>query len=262
MPFAFDRYVGIDYSGAQTPTASLKGLRVFIAHADEAPPREVPPPPGPRKYWSRKGLACWLADLLKQECATLVGIDHSFSFPQRYFDTHGLAPDWYAFLDDFQAHWPTHEDQVYVDFVRDGVVGHGQARQGHATWRRLAEVRCRGKSVFHFDVQGSVAKSTHSGLPWLRYLHLELGDRLHFWPFDGWDIPPGRSAVLEAYPSMLRRELVAPAGMTGDQFDAYAIAEWFRRADRDGRLEAALHPVLLDAERQVAAVEGWIVGVM
>jgi len=28
MP-AFDRYVGIDYSGAQTPTSSLKGLRVF-----------------------------------------------------------------------------------------------------------------------------------------------------------------------------------------------------------------------------------------
>ena len=28
MP-AFARYIGIDYSGAQTPTASLKGLRVY-----------------------------------------------------------------------------------------------------------------------------------------------------------------------------------------------------------------------------------------
>ena len=30
MP-AFARYIGIDYSGAQTPTASLKGLRIYMA---------------------------------------------------------------------------------------------------------------------------------------------------------------------------------------------------------------------------------------
>ena len=53
---SFARYVGIDYSGAQTPTASLKGLRVYMAEAD-APPTEVPPPPSPRKYWSRRGIA-------------------------------------------------------------------------------------------------------------------------------------------------------------------------------------------------------------
>ena len=43
----FPRYIGIDYSGAQTPTASLKGLRVYLAEGD-APPVEVPPsqPPG------------------------------------------------------------------------------------------------------------------------------------------------------------------------------------------------------------------------
>jgi hypothetical protein len=29
----FQRYVGIDYSGAQTPTASLSGLRVYLAEA-------------------------------------------------------------------------------------------------------------------------------------------------------------------------------------------------------------------------------------
>ena len=39
MPF-FARHVGIDYSGAQTPTASLKGLRVYLAQAD-APAEEI-----------------------------------------------------------------------------------------------------------------------------------------------------------------------------------------------------------------------------
>ena len=33
MPF-FARYIGIDYSGAQTPTASLKGLRVYLARGE------------------------------------------------------------------------------------------------------------------------------------------------------------------------------------------------------------------------------------
>jgi hypothetical protein len=46
---AFARYIGIDYSGAQTPSASLKGLRVYLAEAG-ASPIEVMPPPSPRKY--------------------------------------------------------------------------------------------------------------------------------------------------------------------------------------------------------------------
>jgi hypothetical protein len=37
----FIRRIGIDYSGAETPTSSLKGLRVYLAEG-EAPPVEVP----------------------------------------------------------------------------------------------------------------------------------------------------------------------------------------------------------------------------
>ncbi len=36
MP-AFARYIGIDYSGAQTPTTSLKGLRVYLANRVRKP---------------------------------------------------------------------------------------------------------------------------------------------------------------------------------------------------------------------------------
>jgi hypothetical protein len=87
---------------------------------------------------------------------TLVGIDHGFSFPLRYFEVHRLKPDWSAFLDDFQRHWPTDEN-IYVDFVRDGIAGNGAARMGNARWRRLTEERSgSAKSVFHFDVCGDV----------------------------------------------------------------------------------------------------------
>ena len=87
MP-AFARYIGIDYSGAQTPTASLSGLRVYMAEGD-ALPVEVSPPASRRKYWSRRSIAEWLAERLAEQVPTLVGIDHGFSFPLRYFEAYG-----------------------------------------------------------------------------------------------------------------------------------------------------------------------------
>jgi hypothetical protein len=137
----------------------------------------------------------------------------------------------------------------------------GAARTGNARWRRLTEERASGaKSVFHFDVQGSVAKSTHAGIPWLRFIRRRLGDRVHFWPFDGWDIPGGRSAVAEVYPSLWRRSF-GSEGRTADQHDAFCIAAWLARADHGGTLGALLKPDLSQAERAVAQVEGWILGV-
>ena len=116
MP-SFRRYVGIDYSGAATPTSSLRGLSVYAAKPD-APAAEVAPPPSARKHWTRRGIAEWLLERLDEDVPTMVGIDHGFSFPVAYFDAHGLPRDWPAFLDDFCLHWPTDGDDVYVDFVR------------------------------------------------------------------------------------------------------------------------------------------------
>ena len=258
MTLLFDRYIGIDYSGAATPASSLKGLRVYGANRLTAP-HEVEPPPSPRKYWTRKGIAEWLVERLSEGPPTLVGIDHGFSFPLQYFKQYGLPLDWPSFLDDFQRHWPTDEN-IYVDFVRDGINGNGAARTGNPRWRRLTEVRVRAKSVFHFDVQGSVAKSTHAGIPWLRYIRQHAKDCVHFWPFDGWSVPSNRSVVAEVYPALWSRTFPT-AGRTGDQQDAYATAEWLRRADSDGSLERFLRPELEPHERKTAQIEGWILGV-
>ena len=211
---------------------------------------------------SPAGIAEWLIALLAEDRATLVGIDHGFSFPLRYFEVHRLKPDWGTFLDDFQQHWPTDQDHTYVDFVREGAFGNGAARMGNTRWRRLTEERAGGaKSVFHFDVQGSVAKSTHAGIPWLRFIRQRLGDRVHFWPFDGWEIPAGRSAVVEVYPALWSRGF-AREGRSGDQHGAYSITGWLYRADQDDSLGAFLKPELPPPERAVARIEGWILGVM
>ena len=125
---------------------------------------------------------------------------------------------------------------------------------------RITEERAgSAKSVFHLNVQGQVAKSTHAGIPSLRNIRQRLGARVHFWPFDGWDIPAGRSAIAEVYPALWSRQF-ADEGRTGDQHDAFSIAAWLSRADRAGCLAALLNPDLKPHERSVAKVEGWILG--
>jgi hypothetical protein len=257
---AFERYIGIDYSGAETCESSLKGLRVYMADRANGP-REVAPPPSPRKNWTRKAIAHWLVERLSEASPTLVGIDHGFSFPLRYFEKYDLPHDWPGFLDDFQKHWPTDERNTYVDFVREGECGNGAARCGNSRWRRVTETRAGAKSVFHFDVPGSVAKSTHAGIPWLRFLRMRVEDRMHFWPFDGWTVPPGKSAVVEVYPALWSHSFPRD-GRDSHQQDAYAAAEWLRRNGHDGSLARFFGPSLTEQERRAAAIEGWILGVI
>lgn len=256
----FTRYIGIDYSGAGTATASLKGLRVYEA-TTSSEAVEVQPPTGTRKHWTRAGIAHWLVEKLTDTVPTCVGIDHGFSFPREYFEAHELPLSWDTFLADFHQHWPTNEPEVTVDSIRQGLTGQGTARSGRSTWRRLCEKRAGGaKSVFHFDVPGSVAKSTHTGLPWLHFLRLKFGSQLHAWPFDGWDIPVGKSMITEVYPSLWSHAFDR-ADRTPDQHDAYTVAEWLRQADQRGELPQLLHPTLTNKDKAQAAYEGWIFGV-
>ncbi|MDD2468722.1 MAG: hypothetical protein PHI97_32515 [Desulfobulbus sp.] len=148
-----------------------------------------------------------------------------------------------------------------MDFIRDGLRGNGDARCGSARWRRITEERARAKSVFHFDAPGSVAKSTHAGLPWLRYIRQHLGNRIHFWPFDGWNIPQGKSVLVEVYPSLWSKGYPRE-GRTPDQHDAYVATAWLRQADQEGNLIKFIKPSLLPGEDHVAQIEGWILGVM
>lgn len=249
----FVRHLGIDYSGAATPGTPLSGLRVYEA-VSGSPAIERRPADG--RHWSRRGLADWLETELRNGPPTLVAIDHAFSLPQAYVDAHGLAPDWQALLDDFVRHWPTHEPGARVAELRQGEGG--RLRGGEARWRRLCDRRARAKSPFHFSVPGSVASSTHTGLPWLRHLR-EVVPNLHVWPFDGWRPAAGVSVLVEGYPSLWNREQPR-AGRSPDQHDAWTLAQVLAEADAEGRLEAWLEPVLSPEENALAQVEGWILG--
>jgi hypothetical protein len=257
----FNRYIGIDYSGAETVDSSCKGLRVYVAEGS-GELMQVQPPPSPRRYWTRRGLAEWLREELDRDIPTLVGIDHAFSFPLAYFEKYRLSSDWEDFLVDFHHHWPTDAPHTYVAFIREDPSGRGLKRTGDRSWLRVTEKWTpTAKSVFGFGVRGEVATSTHAGLPWLLYLRKKCRCPLHFWPFDGWEIPEGKSVVAEVYPSLWTRRFPRD-DRDGDEQAAYAVAAWLQRADLSGSLSGFLKPVLTPDEREVARIEGWILGVV
>jgi hypothetical protein len=140
MP-AFARYIGIYYSEVQTPPASLPGLRIYGGDKGGPLAVEIAPPPSARKYRTRRGIAECLVERLAGETPTLVGIDHGFSFPLRYFEAHALKPDWDILLEAFQRHWPTDKDQAFADFVGDGIAGNEASHTSNSRWRRLTEER-------------------------------------------------------------------------------------------------------------------------
>ncbi len=256
----YDSYIGIDYSGAETAESRLKGLAVYQSNNGDEPRRVSTPdarPHGPQK-WSRRVIAEWLVEQLYSK-RIIVGIDHCFSLPDAWYERQGIR-DWKQMLNVFPRLWPTHHN-TYVDFLWeiDGAPPPGGIKDElriTETWTPSA------KSVFRFDGPGAVGKSSWAGIPWLAHIRKEIGDRVHFWPFDGWTPPENKSVIAEIYPSMFSRRYPRE-DRNSHEHDAYAVSRWLSEMDRTGRLEAYFHPQLTDDERRIAeTIEGWVLGVM
>ena len=253
----FKRYIGIDYSGAKTPVARLPGLQVYLASTDA--PRRVAPPSSRHRHWNRREVANWLIEQARAAEPFIAGIDHGFSFPQSYLQRYQLT-SWPDFLSDFCVYWPTHEAETTVDAIRQITAGGSQRRGDNTEFRWTERWTSSAKSVFQFDVQGSVAKSTHAGIPWLERIRQAVGDRVHFWPFDGWEVSPCKSVIAEVYPSLFRNRYPREA-RTVDEQDAYSVARWLQETDERAALAYYLQPSLPDAIAAIASQEGWILGV-
>ncbi|MGB9577922.1 MAG: hypothetical protein ACPL3S_01480 [Halothiobacillaceae bacterium] len=245
------RFIGIDYSGAKGPSDPVPGIKVFEAQEGE-PPGEVLPLRG--RHWSRAMLADWLGGALEEGPPTLVGLDHGFAFPKLYYLRHQLQ-DWPQFLRHFRQVMPT--DRLAIDELRHQ---HRLLAESSTLLRLCESWTASAKSVFQFDMQGSVAKSTYAGLPWLAQLRERLGERVFFWPFDGWEPPAGVHVICEVYPALYKRRY-RKSGLGPDAFDAWVIVQWLRDMQARGVLADYFDPPLTEEERAQVRLEGWILGV-
>lgn len=257
MVSQFISYIGIDYSGAKTAISRLKGLRVFKATYKVQPTR-VQSSAGKNRNWTRKEIAHWCLEQLQSADPIIIGIDHGFSFPLSYMKKYQISR-WDPFLEDFQKHWPTDQDNSSVESLR-----HGNQRTGnHAEYRLTEKWTSSTQSVFKLDGAGTVGKSTHCGIPWLRYIrrNADLNNRVHFWPFDGFGIPSNKSVIVEIFPSIFRRRYSRNDHYTADDHDAMCVAQWLKDMDCRGLLKNYFNPPLSEKEREIVKLEGWILGV-
>lgn len=258
----FSIHLGVDYSGQNTPQTRTSAIQVYSAQ-DQHKPKRVAPVNLSRptvKNWCRKELADWLFDLVGSNQTFILGLDHGFSFPVSFLSQHQIT-NWTNLLERFSAVWPTNEASVTVDSIRE-TLPQNSPWLGSATELRLTERwTSSAKSVFQFDVQGSVAKSTHAGIPWLYQLKLKYDHKIHFWPFDGWEVPHGYSVIAEVYPSIFRNRY-SRGNRTVDQQDAYCVARWLQEMDNAKQLSRYLDPPLNSEQRKIARLEGWILGIM
>jgi hypothetical protein len=260
----FDLFIGIDYSGAGTRNSRLPGLQLYAAEPGGTGAQRLTPSAknnrgtNSRIHWTRQEVAERLHAEVSSGKRVLIGIDHCFSFPQSYFSRYGLK-SWPEFLADITAHWGTHEIRESMRSLRNSPealqrVGYGDEFRLTERWTSSA------KCVFVFDVHGSVAMSSYAGIPWLKWLRDELPDRLHFWPYDAWEPMPGKSVIAEVYPSIFRRRYPRERRRVDEQ-DAYATARWMADMYARGGLDGYFDPPLTPDERELAALEGWILGV-
>lgn len=251
----FEIYIGVRYSGRKGPQERVRQINVCVADGD-TPPYAQPNAADEEGRWSRRELAAWLQDRLGardgsgKPVPTVLGLDHAFSLPLSYMQRNNLK-SWAEFLLDFEENVPTHEVSL-LDLVP------GMTRGGDPDEHRLTgDWTASPRAAFSFDLQDTPGRSAYAGIPWLSYLRRSGA---HFWPFDGWHVPEGRSLVAETRPARLRHRYPKP-GAASEEQDAYAICAWLQDRDRHDLLRPYYEPPLTEEEKERARLEGWILGV-
>ena len=247
----FQRFIGIDYSGAESPLLARKNIVVYHASVDDKGRAKG------RAGWSRKTVFEYLTSALDGDSA-LIGIDHGFSWPVEALE-HWKLESWPDLLEHIEKCYSSLRNSP----IKAQVDVKGAFFSKYSKHLRTTELRTTdAKPVFGFRPHG-VSWSTLAGLPWLSLLRRDHADRIHFWPFDGWQPAPGRHCVVEIYPTLFRRLYASQtAGMTGDERDAFCTAQWMRDMHERNLLSHYFNPPRTDTESKIGLREGWILGVM
>lgn len=207
---AFDRFVGVDWSGANGKAYS--GIAVAGCGLGRDAPGLIPPP-GPR--WRRTDFVDWVAREAAIGHRLLIGIDCAFALPAAMAgmlmgDAYSAAALW-AYIDaacadaaDFYgggfADLPIHA----AHFWRSG-----KRPEGFAEHHRATEHACRlaghGAPESPLKLVGArqVGKGGLAGMRVLHALKQGLGDRFAVWPFDPAD--DARVVAVELYPRLFIR---------------------------------------------------------
>jgi hypothetical protein len=284
---SFDRFVGVDWSGAAGRLYS--GIAVAECLTGTGAPALTAPP---ARRWRRSDFVDWMTAQAGRGERLLVGIDCAFALPapmaSALLGADYSAPELWAYVD---THCAEAEDFFGGPFARhERHRSHfwhdGPRPTGFAELHRATEHACRAaglgapESPLKLVGARQVGKGGLAGMRVLHALKTQLGGRFAVWPFD---LPDDADIVcIELYPRLfmkmgghgngkirtleaLNRSLAAlcsdayadPAEMLVDhETDALLAAAGLRFIAGD---RAVWAPPGLDA--LAVRAEGWIFGV-
>jgi len=203
VTFAFDCFVGIDWSGDKQPCQ--KGLKVAIAYPGRAAPL-LQECPTQKRGWSRTEAVRWIEDQFRDKRA-LIGLDFAFGFPPVTL-TGNTVLDW-DYVERLCELYPNFYGGA---FFRPPVCEHSHLINSpwlpkhsySADDLRMTDIvametaGARPQSIFNAVGPAQVGPSSTSGMRALRWLRQRCGGRISIWPFE--EMKPIGSVIVEIFP--------------------------------------------------------------
>lgn len=212
----FDKFIGIDWSGAKDPRQGLK-----VAECSQGTTVPQIRPNRQKGNWRRMEVLDLLVNLHKEGKKVHAGFDFAFAYPYcdkgAYFPEHKRSPK------TVEALWKTIDEICHdsTDFYgglfyipQDAMFGeylHYTFKKGKKYEARFRETDasckkikgCVPSSVFKCLGAASVGIGSIAGMRMLHYIKCYLNKDFQIWPFEKAD--DGRSVIVEIYPASFFR---------------------------------------------------------
>lgn len=300
MARLFDAFVMVDWSASSTPKTGRDSIWIGVNKRDARfrPTFEAHNPA--TRTAALASLREIIGDLRRRGERVLVGFDFPLGYPRGTAAKLGLKDaDWsgmWKFLADNVVDKPTNLNNRFAVANKANRLMTDSAKpfwgcpaKDAQTWLsstkpehtadlppvlRAAEIATQGKgkagakSVWQIFGNGTVGSQAIVGIPAVRALKLELGEKAKAWPFEtGWkalkdaDVADIEVVMAEVYPAL--GDVRPEAGEIIDRAQVRALCEHFLRLDEAGKLGDAFGPSKAVDEAEIAIVEaeeGWILG--
>lgn len=205
----FDRFIGIDWSGAKSPVLT-NSIAVAVAEKIDIAPQNKEEP------WSRSRVADFLFECANGTVRTLAGIDCNFGYSEsigeKQFGKNYTAYDLWQAVEDsnegeanyFAGGYWTHERHG-AHFWRSGTMPEGFSMPRRATEQACGESGLGWpESPFKLIGAKQVGKGGLAGMRLIYDLKRRLGQRIAIWPFDA-HVDEAALVIAEIYPRLFLR---------------------------------------------------------
>lgn len=298
MPRLFNAYVIVDWSAAAAPKVGKDSIWIGVMKRDIRFRLSFEAFNPPTRQAAEKQLREILADFRRRGDKALLGFDFPLGFPAGTAEALALKePNWrgqWAFLganvvdkadntnnrfavaakinrlmtDEARPFWgsPPKDVQRWLQATKPVGDTIPQLRQGEIATQSLG--KAGAKSIWQLMGAGSVGGQALTGIPAVKRLIDELGDKAAVWPFDtGWkalspeDLEGKEVVIAEVYPALSNAK--PEPGEVADRAQVRAVAEQFAKLDEQDKLgqvfaaPATATPELIET---VEREEGWILG--